>query len=148
MERTSIVACVVSEYAKFGRRSGHPEPMPSLRDGCDLRHRNVWTISLFSAKLICVEFYPRTSPITIAGDRTARWAKPLHAAKEGPSLGKHAQRSPPNLCLEGYTTFTALLHDKFLRPTGQPRRPPEALRRLDCGGAPQAPSSTHVIAAD
>jgi hypothetical protein len=92
--------------------------MPSLRDGCDLHDRNVWTISLFSAKLICVEFYPLTSPITIAGDRTARWAKPLHAAKQGPSLGKHAQRSPPNLCLEGYTTFTALRHDKFLRPTG------------------------------
>jgi pyridoxine 4-dehydrogenase len=72
---------------------------------------------LSSAKLICVEFYPRTSPITIAGDRTARWAKPLHAAKQGPSLGTHAQRSPPNLCLEGYTTFTALAHDKLLRPT-------------------------------
>src|SRR5262249_8295667 len=41
--------------------------------------------------------------------------------KQGPSLGKHAQRSPPNLCLEGYTTFTALLHDKFLRPTGVDR---------------------------
>ena len=70
-----------------------------------------------SAKLICVEFYPLTSPITIAGDRTVRWAKSLHAAKQGPSLGKHPQRSPPNLCVEGYTTFTALLHDKFLRPT-------------------------------
>ena len=108
-----------SEYAKFGRRSGHPEPMPSLRDGCDLRDRNVWTISLFSAKLICVEFYPRTSPITIVGDRTVRWAKSRHAAKQGPSLGEHAQRSPPNLCSVGYTTFTALLHDKFLRPTGE-----------------------------
>jgi hypothetical protein len=73
---------------------------------------------LFSAKLICVEFYPRTSPITIAGDRTVRWAKSRHAAKQGPSLGKQAQRSPPNLCSVGYTTFTALLHDKFLRPTG------------------------------
>jgi hypothetical protein len=79
--------------------------------------RNVWTISLFSAKLICVEFYPRTSPITIAGDRTVRWAESRHAAKQSPSLGKHAQRSPPNLCSVGYTTFTALLHDKFLRPT-------------------------------
>jgi hypothetical protein len=76
------------------------------------------TISLFSAKLICVEFYPRTSPITIAGDRTVRWAKSRHAAKQGPSLGEHAQRSPPNLCSVGYTTFTALLHDEFLRPTG------------------------------
>jgi hypothetical protein len=73
---------------------------------------------LFSAKLICVEFYPRTSPISIAGDRTVRWAKSRHAAKQGNSLGKHAQKSPPNLCSEGYTTFTALLHDKFLRPTG------------------------------
>jgi hypothetical protein len=72
---------------------------------------------LFSTKPICIEFYPRTSPITIAGDRTVRWAKPRHAAKQGPSLGKHAQRSPPNLCSVGYTTFTALLHDKFLRPT-------------------------------
>jgi hypothetical protein len=33
MARTSIVASGVSEYAKFGRRSGHPEPMLSLRDG-------------------------------------------------------------------------------------------------------------------
>jgi hypothetical protein len=55
---------------------------------------------------------------TIAGDRTVRWARSRHAAKQGPSLGEHAQRSPPNLCSEDYTTFTALLHDKFLRPTG------------------------------
>ena len=74
---------------------------------------------MFSAKLICVEFYPRTSPITIAGDRTVRWAKSRHAAKQGSSLSKHAKRSLPNLCSEGYTTFTALLHDKFLRPTTQ-----------------------------
>jgi hypothetical protein len=33
MARTSIVACGVSEYGKFVRRSGRPEPMPSLRDG-------------------------------------------------------------------------------------------------------------------
>jgi hypothetical protein len=31
--RTSIVACGVSEYGKFVRRSGRPEPMRSLRDG-------------------------------------------------------------------------------------------------------------------
>jgi hypothetical protein len=73
--------------------------------------------ALFSAKRICVEFYPRMSPITIAGDRTAHWARQLHAARQGPSLGKHADRSLRNLCLAGYTTFTALLHDKFLRPT-------------------------------
>jgi hypothetical protein len=72
---------------------------------------------LVSTKPICVEFYPRTSPITIAGARTARWARQFHAARQGPSLGKHAERSPRNLCLAGYTTFTALLHDKFLRPT-------------------------------
>ena len=72
---------------------------------------------MFSAELNCVEFYPRTSAITIAGDHTVRWAKSRHAAKQGNSLGKHAQKSPPNLCSEGYTTFTALLHDKFLRPT-------------------------------
>jgi hypothetical protein len=103
--------------------------MPSLRDGCDLRDPNVWTISLFSAKPICVEFYPRTSPNTIAADRTARWAKQFHAARQGPSLGKHAERSPPNLCLAGYTTFTAPLHDKFLRPTGgQGRSGVRALR--------------------
>ena len=30
MARTSIVACGVSEYSKFVRRSGRPEPMPSL----------------------------------------------------------------------------------------------------------------------
>jgi transposase InsO family protein len=42
-----------------------------------------------------------------------------------PSLSKHAQRSLPNLCSAGCTTFTALLHDKFLRPTApndQPQR--------------------------
>src|SRR5215831_13206477 len=71
----------------------------------------------FSTKPICVEFYPRTSPITIAGDRTARWARQFHASRQGPSLGKYAERSSRNLCLAGYTTFTALLHDKFLRPT-------------------------------
>jgi hypothetical protein len=86
---------------------------------------------LFSAKPICDEFWPRTSPITIAGDRTARWARHLHAARQGPSLGKHAERSPPNLCLAGYTTFTALLHDKFLRP--QLSLPALfALRSFDC----------------
>src|SRR5215472_17240273 len=71
----------------------------------------------FSTKPICVEFYPCTSHITIAGDRTARWAKQFHAARQGPSLGKHTERSSRNLCLEGHTTFTVLLHDKFLRPT-------------------------------
>jgi hypothetical protein len=71
---------------------------------------------LFSTKPICVEFYPRTSPITIAGARTARWARQFHAARQGPSLGKHVERSSRNLCLAGYTTFTAL-RDKFLRPT-------------------------------
>jgi hypothetical protein len=71
---------------------------------------------LFSTKLICVEFYPRTSPITIAGDRIARWARQFHAARQGPSPDMHAERSSRNLCLAGYTTFTALLHDKFLRP--------------------------------
>jgi hypothetical protein len=59
----------------------------------------------------------RTSPITIADDRTARWARQFHAARQGPSLGKDAERPPRNLCLAGYTTFIALLHDKFLRPT-------------------------------
>jgi putative transposase len=33
------------------------------------------------------------------------------------SLGKHAERSSRNPCLAGSTTFTALLRDKFLRPT-------------------------------
>jgi len=113
MARTSIVACGVSEYGKFVRRSGRPEPMPSLRDGSDPRDPNVWTISLFSAKPICVEFYPRTSPITIARDRTARWAR-HHAAGQGPSFRKHAERPSRNA---GYTTFITLLHDKFLRPT-------------------------------
>src|SRR5262245_5576244 len=47
-----------------------PRAMPSLKDGCDLCDLSVWTISLSSAKLICVEFYRRTSPITIVGDRT------------------------------------------------------------------------------
>ena len=55
--------------------------------------------------------------ITIASDRTARWARQFHAARRGPPLGKHAERSSRNLCLAGYTAFTVLLHDKFLRPT-------------------------------
>jgi hypothetical protein len=82
----------------------------SVRSEC-LDHLIVLT------KPICVEFYPCTSPITIAGARTARRARQFHAARQGPSLGRHAERSPRNLCLAGYTTFTALLHDKFLRPT-------------------------------
>jgi hypothetical protein len=32
MARTSIVASGVSEYAKFGRRSGHPEPTLALHN--------------------------------------------------------------------------------------------------------------------
>jgi integrase len=68
---------------------------------------------LFSTKPICVEFYPRTSPITIAG------ARQFHAARQGPSLVKYAERLARNLCLAGCTTFTALLHNKFLRPTSR-----------------------------
>jgi hypothetical protein len=89
--------------------------MPSLKDRRDLHDLNVGTISLFSAKPICVEFCRRTSPITIAGDRTAR--QELRAARQALSISKHAGRSPRNLCSVGYTTFTALLHDKFLHPT-------------------------------
>jgi len=55
---------------------------------------------------------------TIAGDCTARWARQFPAARQGP-LGKHAERSPRNLCSAGYTTFTALLHDEFLPPTAE-----------------------------
>jgi len=33
-----------------------------------------------------------------------------------PSLGKHAERSPQNLCLADYITFTALLPVRFLAP--------------------------------
>jgi hypothetical protein len=61
---------------------------------------------------------PLFADITIAGDRFARWARQFHAARQGPSLGKHTERSSRNLCLAGYTTFTALPHGKFLRPTG------------------------------
>jgi hypothetical protein len=77
---------------------------------------NVWTISLFSAKPICVEFCRRTSPITIVGDRTARWAKQLHVARRARSISKHVERSRRNLCSAGYTAFAGLLHDQFLRP--------------------------------
>ena len=73
----------------------------------------------------------------IAGARTVRWAKPRHAAKQGPSLGKHAQRSPPNLCSEGYTTLTALLHDKFLRPTAHAPARIDRLVRFSDGPLPQ-----------
>jgi hypothetical protein len=80
--------------------------------------------SLSSAKPICVEFYRRTSPITIVGDHTARWAKQLHAARQCLSGSKLVERSPRHLCSAGYTIFTGLLPDKFLRPTGacRPRR--------------------------
>jgi hypothetical protein len=87
----------------------------------------------FQRSQFCVEFYPRASPITIAGDRTARWARQFHAAERGPSLGKRAERSSWSLCLAGYTTFTALLHDEFLRPTGLPpvqRRAPPGVSGL------------------
>jgi hypothetical protein len=73
---------------------------------------------LFSAKPICVEFYRRTSAITIVGDLTARWAKQHHAVRRGLSFNIHVDRSPRSLCSAGYTTFTAPLHDNFLRPTG------------------------------
>jgi hypothetical protein len=108
MEQASIVACEASGYGKFARRSGHLEP--------DLRNLSVWTISLSSAKPICVEFYRRTSPITIVGDRTARWAKQLHAARRCLCGSKLVERSPRHLCSVGYTIFTGLLHDTFLRP--------------------------------
>src|SRR5215467_2875726 len=104
-------------YGKFARRSCRFEPMPSLRDGSDLRDLSVWTISLFSARPICVEFCRCTSPITIVGDRTARWGKQLHAVRRCLSGRKHVERSLRHLCWAGYTIFTALLHDKFLRPT-------------------------------
>jgi hypothetical protein len=69
---------------------------------------------LSSAKPICVEFYRRTSPITIVGDHTVRWAKQLPAAIPG---GTHVERSPWHLCSVGYTIFIALLHDIVLRPS-------------------------------
>jgi len=75
-------------------------------------------ISLSSAKPICVEVYRCTSPITIVGDRTARWAKQLPAARRCLSSSKLVERSPRHLCSAGYTIFTGLLHDTFLRPTG------------------------------
>jgi hypothetical protein len=51
------------------------------------------------------------------GDRTGRWAKQLPAARRALSLSKHIERSPRNLWSVGYTIFTGLLHDRFLRPT-------------------------------
>ena len=51
--------------------------------------------------------------------RSLGQAFPCGQARSSP--GKHAQRSPPNLCSVGYTTFTALLHDKFCAP--QPSAP-------------------------
>src|SRR5215471_21570056 len=117
MEQASIVACGAWGYGKFARRSCRFEPMPSLRDGSDLRDLSVWTISLFSAKPICVEFCRRTSPITIVGDRTARWGKQLHAVRRCLSGRKHVERSLRHLCSAGYTIFIELLPDKFLRPT-------------------------------
>jgi len=58
-----------------------------------------------------------SSPITIVGDPTARWAKQLHAASQCLSLREHAERSPRHLRSAGYTIFTKLLQDKSLRPT-------------------------------
>jgi hypothetical protein len=72
---------------------------------------------LSSAKPICVEFYRRTSPITIVGDHTARWAKQLHAARRCLSRSKHVERSLRHQCSAGYTISTGRLHDKFLHPT-------------------------------
>ena len=53
---------------------------------------------------------------------TARWAKQLHVAIQCHFRSKHVERSPWHLCSVGYTIFIALLHDKFLRPTGVVRR--------------------------
>jgi hypothetical protein len=106
--------------ASFDRRLrglGIRPGAPSLRDGCDLRDLSVWTISLSSAKPICVEFYRRTSPITIVDDHTARWAKQLPAARRCLSGSKLVERSPRHLCSAGDTIFTGLLQDTFLRPT-------------------------------
>ena len=50
--------------------------------------------------------------------RSLGQAFPCGQARSSP--GKHAERSSRNLCLAGCTRFTALLHDKFLRPTGVP----------------------------
>jgi hypothetical protein len=45
----------------------------------------------------------KRSPITIVGDRTARWAKQPHAARRCLSGSKHVQRSPRHLCSADYT---------------------------------------------
>jgi hypothetical protein len=57
------------------------------------------------------------SPITIVGDRAARWAKQRHVVRRALSPSNHVERSPRNLYSAGYTTFTGPLRDRLLRPT-------------------------------
>jgi hypothetical protein len=47
-------------------------PTPPLRDGRDLHDLSAWTTYLFSGSVIYLRLYPRTSPIIIGVDRTAR----------------------------------------------------------------------------
>ena len=61
----------------------------------------------------------------------------------GPSRSMRRSKAPPSASmpkdrrrtcawsLEGCTTFTALLHDKFLRPTPASRHPPRHVRRVE-----------------
>src|SRR5215469_11330121 len=72
------------------------------------------------------------SPITSAGDHIARWAKRLRAARRALSIGQQAERSSRNLCSAGYTTFTALLHDKFSAPLVNNDAPNRRTTITDC----------------
>jgi hypothetical protein len=81
-------------------------------------------------------------------DRTARSAKQLHGARRARSLSKHVERSLRNLCSAGYTTFTGLLHDRFLRPTGHSSaRPPTIVAARLNWGSKHSPSGAGRCAA-
>jgi hypothetical protein len=66
---------------------------------------------LFSASAIYDGLYPRTSPIIISGDRTARSDRELHAGRRCLCLRKDAERSLGTLCSAGCTTFIGLPSD-------------------------------------
>jgi hypothetical protein len=112
MEQASIVSSGPRDTA-----SSHPfirlERMPSLRDGWDLRDVSVRTISLSSAKPICIEFYRRTSPIIIIGACIDHFANVRPTIRKCFIFGleRPAARSSQSLYLADCITFTGAPHD-------------------------------------
>ena len=113
MVRALIAACGTLAYGKFARLSDHLGLTQSLRDGGDQYDLSAWTISLFSTSAIYVGPYPRTSPIIIGGDRTARLDRELHAVRRCLCLRKGAESSLRNLCSAGCTAFMGSLSENI-----------------------------------